>query len=129
MQWVSASDNANWPTSGCGFVYGFKDRFNADLTFLGLDGYTHSLQYRENKPLSLFAFKKWGDPDRPSGKANAQLVVYDKRVAVYVDGVLANEFFNGLYAGGEIGLNVFSGTNKDYGTRCIFQNIELFMFE
>lgn len=129
MEWESASMNANWPTSGCGFVYGFKDRYNADLTFLGLDGYTHSLQYREDRPLGLFAFQRWGEPERPNGRASVLLVVFDKRVSVFVNGALANEFYNSLYTGGEIGLNVFSGTNKDFGTRCKINNINLFLFK
>lgn len=127
MVWESASDNANWPTSGCGFVYGYKDRYNADLTFLGLDGYTHSMQFRDDRPAGLFAFKKWGDPDRPKGAAKAMLVVSNQRVSVYVDDVLANAFHNGLYKGGDIGLNIFSGTNKGYGTRCTFSDIQLYI--
>jgi hypothetical protein len=129
LAWESASENANWPTSGCGFVYGYKDRYTADLTFLGLDGYTHSMQFRPDKPLGLFAFNKWGDPDRPKGQAKAMLVVSDKHVYVYVNGALANSFYNGLYDGGELGLNIFSGTNAGYGTRCNFSNLELFIFE
>lgn len=129
MRWESASDNANWPTSGCGFVYGYEDNYNGDLTFLGLDGYTHSIQFRDDRAPGIFAFKKWGDPERPTGKALAQLVVFDKRVSVYVNGALANEFYNGLYNGGQLGLNIFSGTNKGYGTRCNFKDVELFLFK
>jgi hypothetical protein len=128
IEWESASMKANWPTSGCGFVYGFKDRYNADITFLGLDGYTHSLQYRQDRPVGLFAFKKWGDPERPKGSASVLLVVFDKRVWVYVNEALANEFYNSLYTGGQIGLNIFSGTNADFGTRCKMNNINLFIF-
>lgn len=128
MEWESASMNANWPTSGCGFVYGYKDQYNADITFLGLDGYTHSLQYRQDRPLGQFAFKKWGDPERPKGSASILLVVFDKRVWVYVNEALANEFYNSLYTGGQIGLNIFSGTNMDFGTRCKMSNINLFVF-
>lgn len=129
MEWESASMKANWPTSGCGFVYGYKDRYNADLTFLGLDGYTYSLQFRQDKPLTEFAFKKWGDPERPKGNAKVMLVVYDKRVSVFVNDALANEFYNGLYTGGELGYNVFSGTNAGFGTLCKFSNVNLFIFK
>ena len=129
IDWESASMNANWPTSGCGFVYGYKDSYNADLTFLGLDGYTHSLQFRQNKPLTQFAFKKWGDPERPKGNAKVMLVVFDKRVSVYVNDALANEFYNGLYTGGQIGYNVFSGTNTSFGTLCKMNNVNLFIFK
>jgi hypothetical protein len=129
LTWSSASDNANWPTSGCGFLYGYKDRYTADLTFLGLDGFTHSLRFRPDKPVGLYAYQKWGEPDRPKGQARARLLMFDKRVTVYVNDQIANEFFNSLYSGGELGLSVFSGTNKDYGTRCYFKNIELFLFD
>jgi hypothetical protein len=129
LYWLSASENANWPTSGCGFVYGFKDNYNADLTFAGLDGYTHSIQFREKTGARLFAFKKWGDPDRPEGRAKFTLSVYDKHVAVYVNDKLANEFLNALYKGGRLGYNIYSGTNKGFGTRCEFTNVQLMIFK
>lgn len=128
LTWSSASMKANWPTSGCGFLYGVQDDRNRMLTFLGLDGYVYSLGW-VNGAGRAYAFKKWGKPSLPEGNAKSLLLVFDKRVTIYVNDALANEFYLSTYKPGEIGLTVVSGTNAGYGTRCQMTNLELWIFK
>ncbi len=125
MAWTSASMNSNWFSSGCGVLYGIRDEGNeAVLTYLGLDGYTHTLLgYKGGWP--QIAFNKWGTPDLPTGMAKITIAMWDKRASIYVNEKLSSEAYIALYTPGDIGLTVVSGTNKDFGTTCVMQDINI----
>jgi hypothetical protein len=128
MKWTSASMKANWPTSGCGIVYGRKDGDNQILTFLGLDGYVYTFGWIQGASRT-FAFRKWGTPVLPEGSAKTLLVVWEKRVTIYVNDIEANQYYNGSYKPGKIALTVISGTNAGFGTMCAMKNVELWIFK
>lgn len=125
MAWTSASMNSNWFSSGCGVLYGIRgDGNEAVLTYLGLDGFTHTLLgYKGGWP--QIAFNKWGTPDLPAGMAKITIAMWDKRASIYVNEKLSSEAYVALYTPGDIGLTVVSGTNKDFGTTCVMQDINI----
>lgn len=129
LKWVSASMNANWATSGCGVLYGIQGNGKqAILTYLGLDGFTHTLMgYKDQWP--QVAFNRWGKPDLPKGEARMTVVLWDKHATVYVNDKMSSEYYTPLYKPGDLGLTVISGTNKDTGTSCLMTDIVLFIFK
>jgi len=129
LKWASASMNANWATSGCGVLYGIQGNGKqAILTYLGLDGYTHTMMgYKDKWP--EVAFKRWGKPDLPKGEAHMTVVLWDKHATVYVNDKISSEYYAPLYKPGDLGLTVISGTNKDTGTTCLMTGMTLFIFK
>jgi hypothetical protein len=128
MKWSSASNNANWPLSGCGFIYGDTGDGRYLVSWLGLDGYVYNFRVKD-KINTAFAFQKWGTPERPNGEAHVDLVVNDKRVNIYVNDRLANTFYDSVYKPGELAWIIMSGTNKGYGTRCNFSHNQAFLLQ
>jgi hypothetical protein len=128
MKWSSASENANWPLSGCGFMYGDTGDRRYLASWLGLDGYVYNFRVNNNSN-TAYAFQKWGTPERPNGEAHVDLVVNDKRVNIYVNDKLANTFYDSLYKPGGLAWTIMSGTNKGYGTRCNFSNNQVFLLQ
>ena len=52
------------------------------------------------------------------------LVVNEEKATVYIDGSKIGEARSvPILDEGGLAFTVFSGTNKDYGTRCTFQNV------
>ena len=128
VTWSSASKSANWPWSGCGFVAGMQEQKEHLFTFLGLDGFAKIARQTANGPKYLASYK-YGKLDIPDGSANIMLLVYNKHISFYVNDKVVSEATDNLYKEGPIYFAIFSGINKDYGTRCTFKDVNLFIFE
>jgi hypothetical protein len=126
--WESASDKANWPEAGCGFVFSLTDKDNHMLAYLGLDGFVRIGQVTRGNYKAL-ATQRYGKVSIPNGDAKIALAVYNKRVSFYVNNQrVANANATSL-ASGDIALTLLSGTNKDFGTRCQLTDIDLWVFK
>jgi hypothetical protein len=130
VEWDSASDTANWPTSGCGFYYANEnpDEFTLGATSLRLDGYGVIQQWVKGDG-KILAKKNAGNIDVPKGDAELMLVVYDKRVTLYVNGSRIVSAYDGLVKLGTLGFTISSGTNAGFGTRCQMTNVNLWIFD
>ena len=130
IEWNSASDKANWPTSGCGFYYSNSnpDEFTLGETSLRLDGFAVVDRWTKGDAKVLDANKS-SNITVPDGQANLMVVVYEQRVAVYVNGTKVVTAYDGLIEPGLLGFTVISGTNAGFGTRCKFSEIDLWIFE
>lgn len=128
LQWESASMTADWPTSGCGFVYGQNEREYL-FTFLSLDGFVYTMRHLDSGDWKYLSAERWGTPDLPKGRAKFLLAVWDRRATVYVNDARISSVYDGAYRFGIINLTVVSGTNKGFGTRCIFNGPKLFILE
>lgn len=126
--WKSASDKANWPEAGCGFVYSVADEDSYYLTYLALDGFVRVDQLANGQWKALAA-KKYGKISIPDGDANLILAVYHKRINFYVNDQRVVSASGSSLTSGDVALTVLSGTNKDFGTRCQMSNIELWIFK
>jgi hypothetical protein len=124
--WSSAYDKANWPSSGCGFVFGENGKENHDLIYLGLDGYVYLARIR-NSDWKTLAQKRYGKLDIPEGGAEITFVVNNKHVYYYVNGTKVLDMSESALQPGELALTLLSGTNKDYGTRCKMDNVGLWI--
>jgi hypothetical protein len=126
--WSSASDKANWNTSGCGFVFGEQDKENHHVIFLGLDGYVYLARVLGGK-MTVLAQKRYGKLDIPEGQADVMLVVNGSQISYFVNDTQVLSIADPTLKEGSLNLTLLSGTNSGYGTRCIMTEIGLWIIE
>lgn len=131
FKWSSAFRNAN--ESGCGFIFAIQE--NGDhygvfldrsrIIFLNAD---QTSGYSRNVGLTRGTGRvKFDNPaDQPS-EADFTVIVKGAYTYVLVDGKVVGEYTlsQSKILKGNLGLSLLSGTNKDYGTRCIMTNIRI----
>lgn len=127
--WESASDKANWWTSGCGFVFREDGVDNHYLAFLDMNGIAHLDRVRNGSTAHLGRSNLNYPLEKPADEANIMLVAEGNIISFFVDGYLMLSRQDLSFAEGELGLTVLSGINKDFGTRCEMTNIELWELE
>jgi hypothetical protein len=126
--WESASETANWPEAGCGFVFSHVDSDNYYLAYLGLDGIVRFAQNARGN-LKLVTSKRFGRVSIPNGEAQLMLVANAKHIYFYVNNQQVVSANAGSLQEGDIALTLLSGTNRDFGTRCQMTNIDLWVIE
>lgn len=128
VSWDSASDNANWFSSGCGFVFRVTDVDNHYLAFLALDGnvnFARSLQGN----WKLLGSSWYGNVDIPEGSASIMLVVEGDSFTFFINGERVRTQVDSALKEGDLALTLLSGTNAGFGTRCSMENIEVWVLE
>ena len=123
-QWQSASDKADWWNSGCGFVFREQDVDNHYLAYLGLDGWVYFSAFRNGNFVDLGG-ARYGKVGVPSGGALLTLMVDGDKFTFFVNGERVYSKVDQAFASGRLAMTLLSGTNKDYGTRCLMKNVEL----
>lgn len=124
VHWTSASKTANWPTSGCGFVFDADNQDNHFMIYLGLDGYVTLL--REYHGVRKFLARNfYGKLDVPAGEADLTMAVEGDFVTFYVNDKKVVHVHDSQIHKGPFGITLVSGTNKDFGTRCEMFDIQL----
>jgi hypothetical protein len=126
--WDTANEQTNWDQSGCGFVFGLEDEQNYNRTWLGLDGFVN-LKRLVKDDWQWIAKRPNGKLSIPEGEAEIMMVVFDKRITIYVNGEKELSEYDPFYTAGKLALSVHSGTNKGFGTQCKMSNIDLMIFE
>ena len=128
ITWKSASDTPQWADSGCGFVFREQDTDNHMKANFALDGSVYITGIRNSNWLSYG--KKSFDRHSTSGTAYFTLAASGGDVTVMIDDSIVHEARNvALTDPGYLAFVVVSGTNKGFGTRCEFEEIELFVIE
>lgn len=128
LEWHSASNTPNFADAGCGFVLRAEDTNNNLYTALNMDGKVHFGGIYEGSWLGYKSFS-YGSH---STKGNAQLVVVanDGTLSAYVDGsFIGQQMGVAINRSGSLAFSTWSGTNKDYGTRCNFRNVYYYIWE
>jgi hypothetical protein len=127
--WDSASDNANWFNSGCGFVFRTQDD-NDDhyLAYLGLDGNVYFIRWYQGNWKRLGS-SWYGNVDIPAGSASVMLVVEGDSFTFFVNDERVRTQVDSAIKDGDLALTLLSGTNAGYGTRCTMENIELWVMD
>jgi hypothetical protein len=125
--WEIASTAADYSKAGCGFIYHEKGPANLHFTFLTMDGYVRTIRMEKGLFTDMEA-KSAGKFKYPADAARILLVVEDKWITFLVNDVVMVHFKDDHLAGGGLSMAVSSGTNNGFGTRCQFQNVELWEF-
>jgi hypothetical protein len=122
--WESASDTADWWNAGCGFVFREESEDDHYLVYLGMDGWVHLARVKSGDWASL-GETSYGEVDVPKGEADIALVVEGREIHYFVNGehVLSRDDLG--ESEGVLALTLLSGTNKEFGTRCIMDDIAL----
>ena len=63
--------------------------------------------------------------EKPADSANLMLAVEGDEISFFVDGFLMLHQRDTTLDTGNLALTLMSGTNKDFGTRCTMENVEL----
>lgn len=122
ISWMSASRTPNYSESGCGFLMRQLDSSNYLSAGLRLDGKLYIGGMKNGSRLSYGTYSFGTN----SYKGNAQLVLVasGNKFTAYVDGARMGKQQDIIIDDdGNLAFTVWSGTNKDYGIRCTFQNI------
>lgn len=127
-KWSSATSYADWESSGCGFTFGMKDNANYHVVALNLDGRVRLKGQRNDKWFTL-ASVKYGDVNKSEGEVDVLLVVVKNKIYYYINDQLIIDEIEYRIIPGDLSFVIFSGTSKDYGTRCEFTNIGLWIIK
>ena len=122
VSWESAHERPNTFSAGCGLVFRENGTDNMLEVSLRMDGYVYMDGYRSGTPLS---YPKAGYGSSQIKAAHQFVVVANGGiVTVYVDGVQEARWTDvAIKDEGYMGLATMSGTNKDFGTRCKWEDI------
>ncbi len=123
IQWESASSAAD--SSGCGFVYHLKDNDNYYVMYVSLKGMVvlYSVTGGGHQRMGTGRFGSAAQ----NGKVHLTLIVEKNTFRMLIDNELVKTY-TGLQdklTSGKLAYTIFSGTNKDFGTRCSFTNSTL----
>jgi hypothetical protein len=128
MKLMSASDKADRRQASCGVIFGEEDEDNYNLVDIAMDGFLYSWDVRHNN-FRAIAYKKYGPPINLEGEADILLVVIGQHYLFFVDGQEILSATNTRLKPGNIAIVMRSGSNKDFGTRCILDNMGVWMFK
>ena len=127
--WESASDKADWDGAGCGIVFREQDLDNHYFTWVGMDGIARIRKWKSGNIFNVGTSRSAYPFDTPADGANLMLAVDGNNMSVFVNGLLLLNQQDSSMADGSLALTLFSGTNKDFGTRCSMENIELWVID
>ena len=128
VDYISASDTADWWASGCGFVFRTQNVDNHYRAFLALDGNVRFNAFVNGNYVDL-GKGYYGKPDLPGGGAEIMLVMEGDMMTFFVDGERVYGRQYGALDDGYLAITLASGTNKGLGTTCSFRNIDLWEIE
>ena len=126
IDYESASRSANWYASGCGFTFREDREGDHYLIYPALDGYVYFLAVRYGELIYL-GEAYYGQPETPAGSLDLMLVIEDDWIFAYINDVKTLIMQNIWFTEGTLGYSLTSGINTDFGTRCEFSNVELWM--
>jgi len=123
VSWESASKSPN--PSGCGYVFRLRDENNHYMVFISTDGYIHASLvhsgYFDNMGKAYYG------QAATKGKETVTLIVEGTSFRVLVNDKSIKSF-EGLQSDlfdGNLAYTIVSGTNKDFGTHCMFDKTDL----
>ncbi len=127
VTWDTAIPNANPSKAGCGFVFHESGADNLHFTFLSMEGIVQNYRMEKRVFTDLKA-NYAGKFKYPSDSAEMMLVVDYQWITFFVNNNQVIRFKDDHLNGGGLAFAVASGSNNDFGTRCTFQNVELWEF-
>lgn len=127
ISWSSGSITPNTNASGCGFFFGKADTNSHLSVTLRMDGRIYFTGKNNYERLSYGNYFYINPTVKGSG--SLMLIVDGKNAAVYLNGNRITQKNDLPLWGNTAGLTVLSGSNKEFGTRCVFSNINVYQWE
>lgn len=130
VKYEVASKNANWFITGCGFLYWDNGQENYYSVMAALDGYAYARLFLRSNQYNLGRIF-YGVPVRPSGEYTTTLIVNQDQSYFFVNNELLKktDTIDTSMTDGALSYMLASGTDEDFGTRCSFSNVELWIVE
>lgn len=129
IAYESASTSANWFNSSCGFLFRWDfTSGNFYQTVLSLDGNVEIKRWK-NSYLTPLSTAYYGKMDTPKGHFAMVLIAEGPQITVLINGIKVARINDSAYSEGDLAFTLTSGTNKDFGTRCSYSNIDLWVLE
>lgn len=128
ISWSSASPTPNGPVSGCGYVFGTNpDTIDYQMISIRMDGNLYFRGRNLGNPLSYG--KIFIQNPSMQGEALLTLVVNGSSVNIFFNGNNIKSINDVVLPGNGLGFTILSGTNKDFGTQCTFEDIFLYTWQ
>lgn len=130
ITYESASATPEWRFSGCGFV--FRADFSGDnfyAAFFAMDGKFYIYRWLNGTGGWPFGSGYYGKIDVPKGTVHIDIIAQGDTFHMFVNDTHVLTRSDKYHRKGELQYTIISGTNKDYGIRCIFDNVELWELE
>ena len=127
ISWSSGSQIPNSMTSGCGVIFNAAENSTDHLMVsMRMDG---NLYLSGTRTYNYLSYGKYPIA-LPSiiGGGNLVLVTDGTQAVVYLDGKRVAQRSDLSDWGDVVGLAVLSGTYQDFGTRCIFSDINVYVW-
>lgn len=127
LKYETVAGNTNLPGSGCGLSFSFDDIENHHSVDYMLNGLVGIFQKTRGNWKTLTSRSNGAVPV-PAGDARLMLAVYDGRINFFVDGDRVSNAYDGSAKEGELGFIIYTGTGTDFGMRCEFTDVDLWVF-
>lgn len=128
ISWLSAFSAPNGAVSGCGFIFGAgSDANNYLMTSIRMNGYIYFNGLNNGNRLSYG--QQYVTTPSMQGEGLLTLIVDGSSVSIYFNGNLVSNRNDVVIPGNGIGFSILSGTNKDFGTQCTFEDIFLYTWQ
>ena len=128
ISWLSAFSAPNGAVSGCGFIFGAgSDASNYLMTSIRMNGYIYFNGFNNGNRLSYG--QQFVTTPSIQGEGFLTLVVDGSSVSIYFNGNQISNRNDVVIPGDNLGFAILSGTNKDFGTQCTFEDIFLYTWQ
>lgn len=128
VYWTAPQDMTEPARYGCGFIYGKSDPKHYHVTYVSPDQKVHTFRKRAGEEIEMKGGSVTGGGlGTTTGGAEMVLVVEDKVMTTYINGIQVVTFNDPYIDFGKMGLAI--GTGSFSGFTCSFENVELWILK
>ena len=127
IAWSSGYERPDYAGSGCGFFLRGADEYTLVEVYAAMDGGVYVNGFRNGTKVELIALKYGNWSIEGSGRL-AVAADESKITVLWNDAILGTVTDASWRWSGDAGYMLHSGTNGDFGTKCVFTNGEGYSF-
>ena len=127
IAWASGYERPDYAGSGCGFYIREKDQGSYIEVYAAMDGiiYVNAFRYGSKVPLITLKYGNWSI----EGSGRLAVAADTQKITILWNDSILGTITDSTWMGeGTAGYLIHSGTNGDFGTRCVFSNGESYLF-
>ena len=128
IAWSSGYNRPDYTASGCGFTIRELNTNSFIEIYAAMDGGIHvnAFRYGQKVPLITLKYGSWS----VEGKGRLGVAADSSKITILWNDAVLGTVTDATWLGsGAASYLVHSGTNGDFGTRCVFTNGEGYLFE
>ena len=127
IAWSSGYNRPDYAGSGCGFTIRELNSNSFIEIYAAMDGgiYVNAYRYGNKVPLTTLKYGNWSI----EGKGRLGVAADSSKITILWNDAILGTVTDATWLGsGAVSYLVHSGTNGDFGTRCVFTNGEGYIF-